>query len=56
MVSRKSIRIISGEVGPYPVAEKRLPVLLTTHYKPTSLGIKIIESTCYRENIIIKIA
>jgi hypothetical protein len=36
------------------VAEKRLPVLLTTQYKPTSLGIKIVESTCYRENIIHK--
>jgi hypothetical protein len=33
------------------VAEKPLPALLTTYYKPTSLGVKIIESVCYRENI-----
>ncbi|MGB6674821.1 MAG: hypothetical protein WBE34_20530, partial [Candidatus Nitrosopolaris sp.] len=33
------------------VPERRLPVLLTTYYKPTSLGVKIIESTEYRENI-----
>ena len=34
------------------VCEMRLPVLTTTYYKPTSLGVKIIESTWYRENII----
>jgi hypothetical protein len=36
------------------VPEKRLPALMTTYYKPTSLGVKIIESACYRENIIHK--
>jgi hypothetical protein len=29
-------------------------VTTTTHYKPTSLGVKIIESTSYRENIFYK--
>jgi hypothetical protein len=33
------------------VPERRLPVSLTTYYTPTSLGVKIIESTGYRENI-----
>ena len=31
-----------------------LRVTTTTHYKPTSLGVKIIESTSYRENIFYK--
>jgi hypothetical protein len=31
-----------------------LPFTTTTYYKPTSLGVKIIESTSYRENIFYK--
>ncbi|MGA9151094.1 MAG: hypothetical protein WBZ36_10985 [Candidatus Nitrosopolaris sp.] len=36
------------------VPEIPLRVTTTTYYKPTSLGVKIIESTSYRENIIYK--
>jgi hypothetical protein len=34
--------------------EMPLRVFMATHYKPTSLGVKIIESTSYRENIFYK--
>jgi hypothetical protein len=36
------------------VPEIPLRVITTTYYKPTSLGVKIIESTSYRENIFYK--
>jgi hypothetical protein len=36
------------------VPEIPLRVITKTYYKPTSLGVKIIESTSYRENIFYK--
>jgi hypothetical protein len=36
------------------VPERRLRTYTAIYYKPTSLGVKIIESTSYRENIIYK--
>jgi hypothetical protein len=38
----------------YNAPEMPLQVFIATHYKPTSLGVKIIESTGYRENIFYK--
>jgi hypothetical protein len=34
------------------VEERRLPITVTIYYKPTRLGVKIIESTSYRENVV----
>jgi len=38
----------------YNAPEMPLQVFIATHYKPTSLGVNIIESTGYRENIFYK--
>jgi DNA-binding PadR family transcriptional regulator len=37
------------------VEARRLPILVTIYYKPTQLGVKIIEFTSYRENIVSRI-
>jgi hypothetical protein len=49
---KKEIMQWKGEFTNIP--EILLPVTTTTYYKPTSLGVKIIESTGYRENIFYK--
>jgi hypothetical protein len=55
-IKKKSIEYEEYEEKPEltTVPERRLRTYTAIYYKPTSLGVKIIESTSYRENIFYK--